>query len=180
MHYICQAVDYLREVWQQVEIKDLLALFGALFGATWAFYKLIQSGGLHPLLDLKVSGKFVSIASHEYLLCSMEVKNVHLRRVLVEYAGLRVYSIVASAPVAWRPWATFPVFDGHQKIWSGESIRDRILIAVPGEQNVFRIEFRIARRYRWYQLSYKWQTGRSSWSAVAIVNKESAEKAGRK
>jgi hypothetical protein len=177
MGYVTQAVSYLRQAWVGIDLKTLVLVLGA----TWAFFKLVQRGGLHPLLDLKVSGKSVRIARREYLLCSMEVKNVHLLMVLIEYSGLRLSlmrktgarSDDASLPVVWDSWATFPVFEGHQKVWSGETIRDRILIVAPAHESVFHVEFRIARRYRWYQHAYKWLTGRSSWSAVAIVKRES-------
>jgi hypothetical protein len=179
MEYLAHAASYLRYVWAAIDLKTLVLLFGA----TWAFYKLVQSGGLHPLLDLKVSGKFIWIAGREYLLCSMEVKNVHLPMVLIEYSGLRLSLMLEhddpSLPVLWSSWATFPVFEGQEKVWSSETIRDRILLVAPGKENVFHIEFRIARKYKWYQRSYKWITGRSSWSAVAIVTRATEEKAGR-
>ena len=176
MGFLTQAASHLKGLWAAIDVKALVVLFGA----TWAFYKLIQRGGLHPLLDLKVSGRLIRIATREYLLCSMEVQNVHLPMVLIEYSGLRLSLMFKaddpSLPVIWRPHATFPVFEGHEKVWSGETIRDKMLLVAPPNEDAFKVEFRIARKYRWYQLSYKWLTGRSSWSAVAIVKREPAEK----
>src|SRR5260370_19659720 len=81
-----------------------------------------------------------------------------------------------SPPVIWKPRKTFPALKGHQKVWSGENIRDRMLLIAAANENVFRLEFRIARKYRWFQYSYKWLTGRSSWSAVAIVTREAEQR----
>jgi hypothetical protein len=112
----------------------------------------------------------------------VEVKNVHLPVVPIEYAGLRLSlrknvpspPESPSPPVVWvaARKATFPVLEDQEKVWSGETIRDKILIVAPSGENVFLIEFRIGRKYRWYQYPYKWLKRRSSWSAVAIVKRE--------
>jgi len=185
MEYLIQAWNYLKAAWANTDLKTLVLLLGA----TWAFYKIIQRGSLHPLLDLKAAGKFIWIANRGYLLCSLEVKNVHLPMVLMEYSGLRLSFMreapplkddKPSPPVIWEYCRTFPVLERNQKVWSGEIIRDRILLVAPDNEVAFKVEFRIARKYRWYQHAYKWFTGRSSWSAVAIVKREPEEKAGGK
>jgi len=74
MEYLTRAACYLMQAWAAMDLKTLIVLIGA----TWAFYKFLQRGELHPLVDLKISGEFIRIDQREFILCSMEIENVHL------------------------------------------------------------------------------------------------------
>lgn len=138
MESVHHALTYLNTQWAKMELKDIVLLLAAV----WAFYKLIQTGGLHPLLDLKVSGRYIEADGHGYLLCSVEVKNVHLPMVLVEYSAVRISwaTVTSDADVEpkWQRLGTFAVCEGEEKVWSGETIRDKLMLVTPSDQHLFK------------------------------------------
>jgi hypothetical protein len=163
---------------------------GAVAAGILASYKGWQSGILHPLLDLKVSGRLIWDGNRRCLVSSMEANNVHLPMVRLDYCALRVSSRANSADDsdserAWPPLTTVQVFDGHDKVWSREVIRDEKLLLVPENEQVFRLEFRIGRKQGWYQrpLNFlsrvprlrRFAPGHASWYAVAIVEEVGGE-----
>jgi hypothetical protein len=167
-----------------MELKDIALLLAAV----WAFYKLTQTGGLHPLLDLKVSGRYIEAHGHGYLLCSVEVKNVHLPMVLIKYSAVRISwaAVTSNADVEpkWQRLGTFPVFEGEEKVWSGETIRDKLMLVTPSDQHLFKLEFRIGRKYGWSRRTIRWVISkwfyptRNAWMAVTIVKRQPDERAG--
>lgn len=169
--------DFLKEHYKDV---------GLLVGGTWALYNLFQRGSLHPLLDLTVSGRLIREHGTQYILVSMEAKNVHVPMVRLELCALQVSSRKPEGEgegSLTAPWAANPpivqVLKDQKRIWAGETLRDELLLRVPENDRVFRLEFRIFRNPTWYQqplhlLSKIPRLGRiapkgPSWYAVAIV-----------
>jgi|SRR5882672_7268497 len=123
--------DFLKEHYKDV---------GLVVGGIWALYNLLQRGSLHPLLDLTVSGRLIRDNERQYLLSSMEASNVHVPMVRFEFCALRISSRKhvggdgGSLPAIWEDLTTAEVFEGQDKIWAGETLRDEILLTGAAER----------------------------------------------
>jgi hypothetical protein len=158
---------------------------GAVSVGILAVYKGWQSGILHPLVDLKVAGKLIRDGDRQYLVTSLEARNVHVPMVPMEFTALQVSRRNAdgdpySLPVVWAENPpTIEVFKKQRRIWAGETLRREILLNVPPDEQVFLLEFRIVRKLSWYQRPFnlllnvpslkRFGPKRRSWYVESIV-----------
>jgi hypothetical protein len=136
-------------------IEDVLKILAIVIGGVWTYYKFIQGRTLHPLLELKVSGRVIRWDDRIYLICDLEAKNPRVCSARVHYAGLRLHSSShlyepqGAIPVIWdRNLLTVPVFENHPEIWPGETLREKVLLRAPLGPRFFKLELRIGRETR--------------------------------
>lgn len=155
-----QILIYLRSKLPALStIEEVLKVLAIVIGGVWTYYKFIQGRTIHPLLELKISGRVIRRDDRVWVLCSLEAKNVHVSVVHVDYSALRLSSCgkyteyPEALPVIWNKLVTVAVFEGHREIWPGETVREETLLSAPPNQRAFRLELRVARktkRKRWF------------------------------
>lgn len=172
-HFTDSLAAFLKEHYKDV---------GLAVAGVWALYNLLQRGSLHPLLDLKVSGRLIRDGKRQYLVSSLEASNVHLPMVRIELSAMRVSRREAgddSYLVDWAELATVEVFEKQRRIWAGETLRREMLLNVPPDEHVFLIGFRVTRKLSRYRQPFsllsnapgleRFAPKRRSWYVESIV-----------
>jgi hypothetical protein len=154
-----------RLLWRDmVELLDalqkLFTILAIIAGGVWAYFHYFRRRTYRLRLEPKVSGTVIFRDGMRYLIATAQLKNVGLSKARIEQRGtaLRVYAYYPSAHtlsacrcVNTIRIATFPVFEHHEWIESGELIEDQRLIAMPSEEQIaFLVELRlVSRKISW-------------------------------
>ena len=108
-----------------------------------------------PRLEPQVIGKLFENDRYYHIQVSSKLKNVGLSKVDIKHdaSGVRIYSYDVPEDVTeietaeWVHIGTFPVFEKHRWIESGEAIEDKTLLSIEkGNYRMFRIVLRIVGR----------------------------------
>lgn len=159
-------------------IEHLATIAALIVGGLFAYYKFFKGRIFVPRLETGLSVKSICKGETSYLIASLELKNVGLARVDIHQKGtaLRVSSYDGQPPVTkagsveWKKLKSFPVFERHKWIESGEAIKDELMIAIPECDNLtFRLEFRLIGSRTELTSNAK----RFAWRVVSIIEQSS-------
>lgn len=126
-------------------LLKILNALAILIGGFWAYIKFIKGRLFHPRLELNLEGQLLKNNNISHLLLRYEVKNVGLSKVNLntDNSGIRVrryYPQLDSMEienVKWIHLGSFPIFEKHKWIESGETIKESILLSIKDSENVF-------------------------------------------
>lgn len=126
-------------------ILKILNILAILIGGFWAYFKFIKGRLFHPRLELNLEGQLLQNNNVFHLLLKYEVKNVGLSKVNIntDNSGIRVkkyYPQLDSMEienVKWNHLGSFPIFEKHKWIESGETIKESSLLSIKDSENVF-------------------------------------------
>jgi len=126
-------------------ILKILNVLAILIGGFWAYFKFIKGRLFHPRLELNLEGQLLQNNNVFHLLLKYEVKNVGLSKVNIntDNSGIRVkkyYPQLDSMEienVKWNHLGSFPIFEKHKWIESGETIKENSLLSIKDSENVF-------------------------------------------
>jgi hypothetical protein len=152
-------------------IEHIVTTAAIVIGGVWAYYRFIKDRVYRIRLEPSISGEIIRIDDRELLLVTLELKNAGVAKVNLkqEGSGFRVFTAAEIEYddvnlVEWNRAGTFPVFEDHVWIESGEVIREDHLIAVPyAACSSFRLELRIVSEKQAFKSS-----------AVAVSRSEAA------
>lgn len=138
--------------------EKVVRIAAIVIGGVWTYLKFIRGRIYRPRLKPSVSGRIVIVSGQPYLIVSIGVENVGSSKVEISQkgTGLRLFSpelTPAATPpsqVGWMHLGTFPVFEKHGWIETGECIQDELLISLQQVASAFKLEFRlVAKRIEW-------------------------------
>jgi len=141
-------MDWQKALEMAERISKILAIIAA---GIWAYYHYFRGRIYKPRLELKVSGRLTPRKGGRYLLATVQIKNVGLSKVELKQrgTGLRIISIEEHVKEAKenglkeKRLKTFPVFEHHKWIESGERITDQRFFGIPeGERIGLKLELR--------------------------------------
>lgn len=146
-------------------VKNVAELIAIGMAGAWAYFNFFKGRTYKTRLEPKISGKLISKNGSDYRVFTAQLKNIGLSDVEIAQKGsaIRVfkYGVEASSPqvssVGQTRLATLPVFESHKWIESGETIEDRLLIAIPEIDYVA------------LQLQLRLVSNRTEWNSAAIV-----------
>jgi len=147
-------------------LEKVSTILAIVIGGLWAYYQFFRGRTYRPRLETQVVGQIFDDLRHYHLLVSSKLKNVGLSKVDLDRdaSGVRIYSCVVPADITeiesaqWDHIATFPVFENHRWIESGETIEDEILLSIEkGTHRAFRAVLRVVGR-------------KISWKAERIIS----------
>jgi hypothetical protein len=134
-------------------------------GALAAYLQWFRGRLYRKRLEISVSSLLIGNPPSQ-LLAIARLKNVGLSKTAIKHSRscLRVFSALPSQPISemmsveWKRESTFPIFQQHGWIESGETIEDQLLVTLPeGRPWTYRVEVLIA-------------SGRIDWTAASIAN----------
>jgi hypothetical protein len=150
-------------------IANLVEITAIAVGGVWVYYHFIKGRIYKPRLEADVSGKLISGCGEKYLIATARLKNLGLSNVKLEQkgSGLRVFAIYvqrdktdpcSEIETTEKRLFTFPVFQHHKWIESGEPISDQRFIPLPPKDQVaIKLELRVVAR-------------KISWRAIQIID----------
>ncbi|HXM36875.1 MAG TPA: hypothetical protein VN920_16890 [Pyrinomonadaceae bacterium] len=175
-------VDWAKtwENWEKASgtVEHVATVVAVIIGGLWAYYKFFRGRVFVPRLDLELSATGFCKNNTTFLVVSLELKNVGLSRVDIHQRGtaLRVSANVGNTPitktdtVSWRRPKAYTIFERHSWIESRESIKDELMIAIPGcNHSAFRLEFRLIGSRN----EFVSKTSRITWREVKILEQPS-------
>lgn len=174
------------------DISEKLFRIGAVVaGGLWVYFNFFQGRTFVPRLQLELSGKLLSRGNLQYLLVSMQVKNVgsSIVQLRARGTGLKVVSqqVGSAAPeissLVDKATTAFPVLEKDiidekttaadrniKNIEPGTAINEQKLLAVnTARYNEFRLElkvFALGGRLLWQKLPDR------HWTAIAVAAKD--------
>jgi hypothetical protein len=178
-----------RMIWQvnTSEVKDLATVLGILLGGFWAYFKFFKGRTFKARLEPRVTGKIIDQGNISTLIVSMEIKNVGLGVVyLSDLTSIDVYEtdLETSAKPTKAKWGrspkTYRAFAEHSWIEPEETVRDEILLRLPGVATKgYRVDLVVRSENRSLPERWtSWQTRRrmgGHWSSTSVSQKEPAE-----
>lgn len=139
-----------------------LATVAAIFlGALIGYYKFLRGRVFRPRLEPAVSGRMERLDGIDYLIVTLQLKNVGASRVVIcrQSSGLNIFLDQAHRlpkneaerltleNVAWDEPVTLPVLENHEWIESGETIQEAKIIAIAaGARVAVKLQLRIDTR----------------------------------
>ena len=164
---IMVSLQGLKGVQTSVDIlQKLFTIAAIVVGAIWTYFNFFRGRTYRKRLEPEVSGKVVTLNGLSHLMTTMSLKNVGLSRVDIEQKGSALQVLSYNGPVSrehvlsaeWEALAAFPVFEAHQWIEPGETVKEERLIAIPtSSRKAFQLQL--------YIVSKKQLT----WRAMAVV-----------
>lgn len=123
-------------------VKNLATIIAIVVGAIWTYFNFFKGRTYKSRFESKVSGKVISTDNTNYLIVTIQLKNVGLSNVPIEQAGtaLKVfaYSNLSNHSRAMRVnqtrIGTFSILQKHSWIEPSELIEDQLFIALPTNQ----------------------------------------------
>jgi len=151
--------------------EHLATVAAIILGALIAYYQFLRGRVFRPRLEPTVSGRIERLDGIDYLIVTLQLKNVGTSRVVIrrESSGLNMFFDQANRlprneakrlnfeNVAWEEPVTLPVFENHKWIESGETIQEAKIIAISARAKVV------------VKLQLRIDTRRTTTVAVAIV-----------
>ena len=146
------------------KIFTILAIMG---GGLWAYYHYFKGRVYKLRLEPKIFGKVIARDDADYLITTVQLKNVGLYRADIEQKGT-AFRIFACKPptllsktqsVDLERLVTFEVFKKHGWIESGETIEEQKMIAVPVENQIA------------YQLQLRVVSKKIEWNAILVLDR---------
>jgi hypothetical protein len=128
-----------------------LKIAAMVVGGIWTYLKFIRGRIYRPRLKPSVSGRIAVINGQPHLVVDMSMENVGSSKANIDQrgTGLRLFSPelqpTAAPPdeIKWMRLGSFPVFDKHGWIETGERIQDELLITLPPGRSAFKLELRV-------------------------------------
>jgi hypothetical protein len=142
----------------------LFQIAAIIVGAIAAYVKWFRGRLYRTRLEISVVGILVEDPPCK-LHATARLKNVGLSKAPIKHSRscLRVFSAMPTKPISemirvdWKRESTFPIFQQHDWIESGETIEDQFLVTLPeGRPWTYRVEALIT-------------SGRINWTATGIV-----------
>lgn len=136
-------------------IEKLLTILAIVVGGLWAYYNYFRGRVYKPRLEPNITGKLSSDDHHLHLHLNCKLKNVGLSKLDIDHdaSGIRVFSYEPPGDITeieradWQRIGTFPVFENHRWIETGETIENQILLSLQkGNCRAFRVVMRVVGR----------------------------------
>jgi hypothetical protein len=129
--------------------ESITKILAILMAGAWAYYHYFRGRTYRPRLEPTVTGVVANDGSSDYLIVTLQVKNVGLSRVgiIQKGSGLRISTCTAPlqplSDVAWKSGGVFSVFLDHGWIEPGEPIQEKYLFALPQNHLAVHLQFRL-------------------------------------
>lgn len=136
-------------------IEKLFTILAIIIGALWTYYNFFRGRIYRSRLEPQIVGKLFENDRYFHIQVSSKLKNVGLSKVNINHnaSGIRIYSYEIPEDLAdietaeWNRIGTFPVFEKHGWVESGETIEDLTLLSVEKRNyQVFRLVLRVVGR----------------------------------
>jgi len=164
---IMLSLQGLKGIHTSVDIlQKLFTIAAIIVGAIWTYFNFFRGRTYRTRLEPEVSGKVVTLNGLSHLMTTMSLKNVGLSRVDIEQKGSALQVLSYNGPVSkehvmsatWEALAAFPIFESHQWIEPGETVKEERLIAIPTSgRKAFQLQLHIVSKKQ------------LSWRAMAVV-----------
>jgi hypothetical protein len=123
-------------------IEKTLTSLAIIVGGFWTYYKFIKGRLFKSRLELSIESKIID---DSHLLLNYELKNIGFSKVNLnkEASGIRImkyYPIDDSMEIESSQWihiGSFPIFEKHRWIESGETIKESNLLSLDDNNNPF-------------------------------------------
>lgn len=146
-------------------LEKLFTIIGILAAGTWTYFNFFKGRTYRLRLEPKIFGQFFSNNGRNYLISTIQLKNVGLSKIKIQQkgSGLRILSFrgvehatdVKNAD--WQDVKTFSIFEDQQWIEPGETVEEQKLFSMPES------------KYEAFQLVMRMPSGGIVWMAKAIV-----------
>jgi|SRR5215203_755785 len=159
-------------------VQKLFTIAAIVGGAIWTYFNFFRGRTYRKRLEPEVSGKVLTLNGSSHLLATMSLKNVGLSRVEIEQRGSALQVFSYSSPLSeehvvtaqWEELTAFPVFESHQWIEPGESVKEERLIAIPTSgRTAFQLQLRVVATKK---------LGSSALAIVTLNGENAAERRG--
>jgi hypothetical protein len=168
--------------------EKVCTIIAVIVGGLWVYFNSFRGRTFIPRLQLEVSGQLLSRGENQFVLVTMQVKNVgsSIVQLRAKGTGLKVVSLQADEPVLEaanlvdRETHGFSILEKNviaesevrserliKSIEPGTAVNEEKLIAVSGNQyDAFRLELQV---FAYGKTFIGWKAPDSLWTAIAIA-----------
>ncbi len=166
--------------------QSIATIVAIILGAIWAYYKFVKNRVFKNKLELQLSGRIISKDDKNYLVHSIQVKNVGSSKVQIENSksGLLI-SGYSDGLGDDEDVGVVQVLERHEWIEPGETVsEENIYSADISKYFALKIHLNVVAAYTRFQRLRRWlyrtEKGKqkvraNTWSATLIVNYEQKE-----
>jgi hypothetical protein len=134
---------------QAASIQSIATTAAIVLGGVWTYFKFIKDRIYRPRAAFSVDGVHHT-GPFPSLTLVAKVENIGASKITLvhEGMGVRIHEAMASLPPfkepAWERRKTLPIFEEHNWIESGETIRDELVLGMRGhDDTLIQIEARL-------------------------------------
>jgi hypothetical protein len=171
--------------------EKVCTILAVIVGGLWVYFNSFRGRTFIPRLQLEVSGQLLSRGENQFVLVTMQVKNVgsSIVQLRAKGTGLKVVSLQADEPVleaanlVERETNGFSVLDKNiiaekeprserstKNIEPGTAVNEQKLIAVHASKyDAFRLELKV---FAYGRSFLGWKAPDSRWTAIAVAAKD--------
>jgi hypothetical protein len=168
--------------------EKICTIAAVIVGGLWVYFNSFRGRTFIPRLQLEVSGQLLSHGQNQFVLVTMQVKNVgsSIVQLRAKGTGLKVVSLQADDPVLEaanlieRETNGFPVLEKNiiaeketrserltKNIEPGTAVNEQKLIAVsPSQYDAFRLELKV---FAYGRTFLGWKAPDSRWTAITVA-----------
>ena len=155
--------------WEKLSniLQNVFTMSALVLGGIISYFKFVKGRIFSPRLEPAIKGRFREVDGCRFLIISAELKNVGASKVSIDSSsGFDIsFDECASIPegdrlpieeVVWRPPVSYRVFESHEWIESGETIREERVFSIKSDVIAARVDLQLA-------------TGRTTATAIAVI-----------
>ncbi len=134
------------------DLQKVFTILAIVIGGLWAYFNFFKSRVYRVRVEPMISGKVFDKDGKTHLIVKLQLKNAGLSKVDIQHkgTGFRVFTYKEKGqnpdtqPVESERLGTFPIFEDHGWIESGETIVEEQLVSIQnGHHFAFLLELRI-------------------------------------
>jgi hypothetical protein len=162
-------------------LQKVFSIGAVCGGAFWIYFNYFRGRTFHSRLQLEMSASIVPRDGRNYILVTMQLKNIGLSR--IDFArddcGVRVSSLATYqqasellSPV-WKDETAFPVLASFEWVEPGVTLKEQQLIVAPAQEcDAFELELSVYSQGTFWAKSTSWST-----FAIALTEERKQAKA---
>jgi len=110
--------------------ETFLQIVAYVIGAGWVYFNFFKGRTYRPRLELKIAGQLSRTTTPQFVVATLQVKNVGLSKVDVSQQGtaIRVLVFDSTAQNQWKHITTVPLLQSHQWIEPSEALEEQSLV----------------------------------------------------
>ena len=133
------------------QTDKLVRIFAVILGGVWAYMKFAKGRIFRTRLEPTVSGLCFHHERGDYVIATVELKNVGASRFalkkngnhLVVHGCLRPVDSASERPVEWSEINIKSVFEDHTGVEPSETIEDSVMVDLPTHLIAVRLKVRV-------------------------------------
>ena len=128
------------------ETEKVVKIIGVILAGGWAYYHYFRGRTYRPRLEPGVSATFREKSNSGYVIALVELTNVGLSRFVLDQARTGLVVLTCNSfggpmkRIQWTARGAFPVFESHDWIEPGETIKNRVLFEIGNDEAGIRLE----------------------------------------